>query len=157
MARARSGGGPGACAPGLAARPQRSSRRGRRLLRRAAGRGRPRLRHPARGRGRRGDRGARAGRVNTLTYEVGGRIARITLDRPERGNGITLEMPRELAECVERADLDPNVHVIALSGNGKGFCGGYDLVESAEGSFSEGTGPPGSPVDPARIAANHDP
>ena len=42
-------------------------------------------------------------------------------------------MPRELAECVERADLDPNVHVIALSGRGKGFCGGYDLVESAEG------------------------
>ena len=69
----------------------------------------------------------------TITYEVTGRIARITLDRPERGNGITLEMPRELAACVERADLDPGVHVIALSGNGKGFCGGYDLVESAEG------------------------
>jgi enoyl-CoA hydratase len=57
---------------------------------------------------------------------------------------------------VERADLDPGVHVIALSGNGKGFCGGYDLVESAEGSFESG-GPEGSPVDPARIAANHDP
>jgi enoyl-CoA hydratase len=85
--------------------------------------------------------------VNTLTYEVDGRIARITLDRPERGNGITLEMPRELAECVERADLDPDVHVIALAGNGKGFCGGYDLVESAEGGFEKG-GPDGSPLDP---------
>jgi enoyl-CoA hydratase len=94
--------------------------------------------------------------VNTLTYEVDGRIARITLDRPERGNGITLEMPRELAECVERADLDPGVHVIALAGNGKGFCGGYDLVESAEGSFERG-GEDGSPVDPLQIAANHDP
>jgi enoyl-CoA hydratase/carnithine racemase len=94
--------------------------------------------------------------VNTLTYEVDGRIARITLDRPKRGNGITLEMPRELAECVERADLDPDVHVIALSGNGKGFCGGYDLVESAEGDFEKG-GPDGSPLDPMRIAANHDP
>jgi enoyl-CoA hydratase len=70
--------------------------------------------------------------VNTLDYEVDGSVARITLNRPERGNGITLEMPRELAECVERADLDPNVHVIALSGRGKGFCGGYDLVWSAE-------------------------
>ena len=69
--------------------------------------------------------------MDTLTYEVDGRIARITLDRPERGNGITLAMPRELAECVERANLDPAVHVIALAGNGKGFCGGYDLVESA--------------------------
>ena len=41
-------------------------------------------------------------------------------------------MPRELAACVERANLDPAVHVIALAGNGKGFCGGYDLVASAE-------------------------
>jgi enoyl-CoA hydratase len=94
--------------------------------------------------------------VNTLRYEVTGRIGRITLDRPERGNGITLEMPRELAQCVEQANLDPAVHVIALAGAGKGFCGGYDLVESAEGSFDRG-GPDGSPVDPARIAANHDP
>jgi enoyl-CoA hydratase len=70
--------------------------------------------------------------LNTLRYEVTGRVARITLDRPERANAITLEMPRELAECVERANLDPSVHVIALAGSGKGFCGGYDLVEYAE-------------------------
>ena len=70
--------------------------------------------------------------LETLTYEVTGPIARITLNRPERGNGITLEMPRELAACVERANLDPEVHVIALAGNGSGFCGGYDLVASAE-------------------------
>jgi enoyl-CoA hydratase len=70
--------------------------------------------------------------LNTLRYEVTGRVARITLDRPERANAITLEMPRELAECVERANLDPSVHVIALAGSGKGFCGGYDLVDYAE-------------------------
>ncbi len=69
--------------------------------------------------------------LNTMTYEVTGRIARITLNRPTRGNGITLDLPVELARCVEWADLDPAVHVIALSGNGKGFCGGYDLVASA--------------------------
>jgi enoyl-CoA hydratase len=34
--------------------------------------------------------------MNTIRYEVDGRIARITLARPERGNGITMEMPREL-------------------------------------------------------------
>ena len=70
--------------------------------------------------------------METLDYEVDGRVARITLNRPERGNGITLAMPGELAECVERANLDPAVHVIALTGAGKGFCGGYDLVEFAE-------------------------
>jgi enoyl-CoA hydratase len=98
--------------------------------------------------------------METLDYAVDGRVARITLNRPERGNGITLEMPRELAECVERADLDPAVHVILLSGNGKGFCGGYDLVESAEGHGRDAVDsavPPGSPVDPAVIGANHDP
>ena len=98
--------------------------------------------------------------LGTLTYERDGRIARITLDRPDRGNGITLEMPRELADCVERANLDPDVHAIALAGNGTGFCGGYDLVASAEGDMSglEGVeAPPGSPIDPAVIGANHRP
>jgi enoyl-CoA hydratase len=70
--------------------------------------------------------------VSSLRYAVDGRVARITLDRPERGNAITLDTPRELTECVERANLDPEVHVIALAGEGKGFCGGYDLVEFAE-------------------------
>jgi enoyl-CoA hydratase len=98
--------------------------------------------------------------LKTMTYERDGRVARITLDRPERGNGITLEMPRELAACVERANLDPQVHVLALSGNGSGFCGGYDLVASAE-AMREGFGadhaPRGSALDPAVQAANHDP
>jgi enoyl-CoA hydratase len=99
--------------------------------------------------------------LKTMKYEVTGRVARITLDRPARGNGITLEMPRELAACVEHANLDPAVHVILLSGNGKGFCGGYDLVESAEklgqGPVDDADVPPGSPVDPAVMARNHDP
>ncbi|MCW3025787.1 MAG: Enoyl-CoA hydratase/isomerase [Solirubrobacterales bacterium] len=96
-----------------------------------------------------------------VRYEVADRIARITLDRPERGNGITPALIAELAECVERADLDPAVHVMLLSGNGPGFCGGYDLVESAEGMGAKapqgGMGTPGSPLDPAVMAANHDP
>ncbi len=106
-----------------------------------------------------------------MTYEVAERVARITLDRPARGNGITRELVSELEQCVEQADLDPAVHVILLAGNGKGFCGGYDLVESAEGQgvgeepSEEGAAtrpvapppPPGSPLDPAVMAANHDP
>jgi enoyl-CoA hydratase len=59
------------------------------------------------------------------------------------------------------------VHVIALAGNGKGFCGGYDLVMSAEARMVEPTAapspaqtsaaPPGSPIDPLVQSANHDP
>jgi enoyl-CoA hydratase len=103
-------------------------------------------------------------KLKTMTYEVTQRIARITLNRPERGNGINLDLPRELAACVERADLDPTVHVIALAGNGKGFCGGYDLVASAERilddkqpGFGLDHAPEGSPVDPRVVARNHDP
>ncbi|HVY62113.1 MAG TPA: crotonase/enoyl-CoA hydratase family protein [Planctomycetota bacterium] len=101
-------------------------------------------------------------KLTTLTYEVRDRVARITLDRPERGNGIVPAMPLELAACVERANLDPSVHVIALSGNGRGFCGGYDLVASAErlgeGGFGDaGAAAAGSALDPAVIARNHDP
>lgn len=97
--------------------------------------------------------------LSTLHYEVTGPVARITLDRPHRGNGITMEMPRELAECVERANLDPAVHVIALSGRGKGFCGGYDLVTSAEQRLEQehGAGGPGSPLDAQVQSQNHDP
>jgi len=101
-----------------------------------------------------------------MTYEVTGRVARITLNRPERGNGLTRTLIEELAARVERADLDPAVHVILLAGNGKGFCGGYDLVDSAEGMAdgdprdgapSRDAPPPGSPLDHAVTARNHDP
>ncbi len=96
-----------------------------------------------------------------MTYAVADRVARITLNRPERGNGLTPTLIADLATCVERADLDPAVHVILLAGNGKGFCGGYDLVASAEGMGEGEAGthdaPPGSPLDPMTMARNHDP
>ncbi len=94
-----------------------------------------------------------------MTYAVDGRIARITLNRPDRGNGLTLITPREIAACVEQANLDPNIHVIALSGNGKGFCGGYDLVASAETGMEDQpfVGAPGSALDPTIQRENHDP
>jgi enoyl-CoA hydratase len=98
--------------------------------------------------------------LKTMNYEVTNRIARITLNRPTRGNGITMDMPRELALCVEQANLDPHVHVIALSGNGTGFCGGYDLVDSAEHlAFDHETNElvAGSPLDPLIQMQNHIP
>jgi enoyl-CoA hydratase len=98
---------------------------------------------------------------STIHYEVTDKVARITLNRPERGNGLTPTLIAELAACVEQADLDPAVHVMLLAGNGKGFCGGYDLVAAAEdllsGGFGAGDAPAGSPLDARVQAANHDP
>ncbi|MEB3070098.1 crotonase/enoyl-CoA hydratase family protein [[Mycobacterium] vasticus] len=76
--------------------------------------------------------------LRTMTYEVTDRIARITFNRPEHGNAITADTPLELSALVERADLDPNVHVILVSGRGEGFCAGFDLGAYAEGSSSPG-------------------
>ncbi len=111
--------------------------------------------------------------MSAVQYGVAERVARITLNRPERGNGINRELIAELERAVERADLDPEVSVLMLSGNGKGFCGGYDLVHSAkdqglleaEGYHGKARGdaevgavtPAGSPLDPAVMRANHDP
>jgi enoyl-CoA hydratase len=69
---------------------------------------------------------------STLGYSTAERVATITLDRPERLNAINDAMPGEIAAAVKRAEADPEVHAIVLRGAGKGFCGGYDLVDYAE-------------------------
>jgi enoyl-CoA hydratase len=96
----------------------------------------------------------------TLTYEVTGRIARIMFNRPEQGNAITPDTPLDLAHAVERADLDPRVHVVAVSGRGSGFCGGYDLSLFAEGDMAQATAElprQGTLLDPVAQARNHEP
>jgi len=84
--------------------------------------------------------------VALVEYEARERVGRITLNRPERGNALTPELLRELEARVEEADADPSVHVLLLAGSGKGFCGGYDLVWSAEGRLPNHD--PSEPWDP---------
>ena len=69
----------------------------------------------------------------TLLYETQERIARITLNRPERLNAINAHTGRELREAVARANADDAVHAIVLQGAGRAFCAGYDLKDYAEG------------------------
>jgi enoyl-CoA hydratase len=72
-------------------------------------------------------------KFQTLLYETRERIARITLNRPERLNAIGEHTGRELREAVAAANADDAVHVIVLAGAGKAFCSGYDLKDFAEG------------------------
>ena len=76
--------------------------------------------------------------MQKVLYETDGRIARITLNRPDVMNAIDDEMPRELSAAVERANADPEVHVIVLSGAGKAFCAGYDLTYYAQAAGGAG-------------------
>jgi enoyl-CoA hydratase len=69
---------------------------------------------------------------STINYEIKNRLAYITLNRPKVMNSINDEMPKELSECVEKANNDPSVHIIVLSGAGKAFCSGYDLSYYAQ-------------------------
>ncbi|MED5408181.1 MAG: crotonase/enoyl-CoA hydratase family protein [Pseudomonadota bacterium] len=73
-----------------------------------------------------------------VLYERDGRVARITLNRPEALNAIDSAIPALLQGAVERANDDPVARVIVLSGRGKAFCAGYDLNAYAE---SPGTNP----------------
>jgi enoyl-CoA hydratase len=84
-----------------------------------------------------------------VLYDKDGRIARITLNRPEVLNAIDDEMPAELEAAVERANADAGVHVILLTGAGAAFCAGYDLSFYAQ---AKGTniGVQEMPWDPMR-------
>jgi enoyl-CoA hydratase/carnithine racemase len=66
-------------------------------------------------------------KFETLTYDAADRIARITLNRPERLNTIVRPMPQEIEAAVERPSLDGEVKVIVLRGAGRAFCAGFDF------------------------------
>jgi len=68
----------------------------------------------------------------TVIYESEERIATITLNRPERLNAINETMPEDIAAAFNHAGADDSVHVIVLTGAGRGFCSGYDLKYFAE-------------------------
>ncbi len=63
----------------------------------------------------------------TILYEVKDGIARITLNRPERLNGMTNRMVVETHDAVTRTAEDADVLVLILTGAGRGFCPGADL------------------------------
>ena len=69
-----------------------------------------------------------------VLYEVDGHVATITLNRPHRLNAISSKMLMTLGERLAEADDDRNVRCIILTGAGKGFCSGLDLVDASEGS-----------------------
>ena len=84
---------------------------------------------------------------STLLYEKRGRVARVTLNRPDRLNAIDQHMPADIHRAVEQANADDDVHVIVLAGAGRAFCSGYDLKMFAEG---ETAGIQPMPWDPMR-------
>lgn len=66
-------------------------------------------------------------------------ILTITLNRPDRLNAISGPMLNELAVKLKQANVDPDVRVVVITGEGKGFCSGLDLKDTQK-NMSEGKG-----------------
>jgi enoyl-CoA hydratase/carnithine racemase len=64
-----------------------------------------------------------------IRFDSDGAIARVTMDRPERRNALSVEHMRELIDCFRAIGATPECAVAILRGNGPAFCAGHDLRE----------------------------
>jgi enoyl-CoA hydratase/carnithine racemase len=88
--------------------------------------------------------------LRAVRYEVADRVATVTLDRPGRLNAWTGRMHAEYRWCLARAEVDPGVRVVVVTGAGRGFCAGADfgaLERNVEaGGYDDGLREP--PAEP---------
>jgi enoyl-CoA hydratase len=75
--------------------------------------------------------------TDCITFEVSERVARITLNRPDKRNTLTPQTLRELQGALIEADDRTDVHAIVLAAAGKDFCAGYDLAGAYAGYGAE--------------------
>jgi len=83
---------------------------------------------------------------STILCEESGGLARLTLNRPERLNGMTNRMVIEVHDALTRLAASPRVRVLVLTGAGRGFCPGADL-----GHFTDS----GAAAADERLAPEH--
>src|SRR5262249_6247941 len=67
-----------------------------------------------------------SGPTVALTKSKG--AALITLDRPDSGNSINLELARDLMRTLQSCEQDADVRAVVIGGRGRLFCTGGDLV-----------------------------
>src|SRR5437868_4797997 len=72
--------------------------------------------------------------ADEVLYEVAGGVAVITLNRPERMNTISPRMLAQLTELLLKANADREVRAVILTGAGRAFCAGLDLIDATQGS-----------------------
>ena len=69
-----------------------------------------------------------------LLAERDGHVLTLTFNRPERMNAINGPMLKAFSEQLVAANQDPEVRCIIITGRGRGFCSGLDLVQNAPGA-----------------------
>lgn len=64
-----------------------------------------------------------------VSYSIKNKVGWLTLDRPDQLNAFTEEMRNEIQTFLKKAEADPHVRCIVITGNGKGFSAGQDLKD----------------------------
>ncbi|MGH1420940.1 MAG: enoyl-CoA hydratase-related protein [Hyphomonas sp.] len=73
----------------------------------------------------------------TLTYDVSGRVAIVTLNRPDNLNALNMAVMSDVVDVFEKIDRDPAIAVSVLTGAGRAFAAGADIKEMQPQSFSD--------------------
>lgn len=68
-----------------------------------------------------------------ILFTTLGRIATITLNRPEKLNALNMDLLKEYQAGLKQAESDPDIRVVVLKGAGRAFCAGYDVAGTAGG------------------------
>jgi 2-(1,2-epoxy-1,2-dihydrophenyl)acetyl-CoA isomerase len=76
--------------------------------------------------------------MSTILTSIENGIARITLNRPKSFNSFNREMALTLQTTLDDCHADENVRVIVLTGEGRAFCAGQDLVEVTDQAQNPG-------------------
>ncbi|MFO1407428.1 MAG: enoyl-CoA hydratase-related protein [Steroidobacteraceae bacterium] len=79
------------------------------------------------------------GGTTAIAVERSGPVLRLTLNRPEARNAMSLAMVAELTSALAEAEQDGTTRVVVLRGAGGGFCAGADIKDmaAARGRLSE--------------------
>ncbi|WP_026917570.1 crotonase/enoyl-CoA hydratase family protein [Gordonia shandongensis] len=70
--------------------------------------------------------------MTNIDYEVRDRVAYVRLNRPEKHNGLTLDMIDDLAKAADRASKDASLRAVILTGEGPSFCSGLDFASAGK-------------------------
>lgn len=73
----------------------------------------------------------KAEEYENLILERFGSVLRVTLNRPERRNALSVALMEDLLDLIERVETDSETSALILRGAGKGFCSGYDIADPA--------------------------
>ena len=75
------------------------------------------------------------GKLETMSWEKDGKVARVTLNRPQLLNAMNNQATFDLNAVAAEISADPSIRVVTIVGTGRAFCTGIDLKELAAGKI----------------------